>query len=251
MDVHILPVLYDNYVFLFHDETSGVTVCVDPAQARPVLQYCQKQGWELTHIINTHHHADHVGGNLSLKQQTGCSITGYGPDAERIPGIDTHVQEGEQLTIGPWTAKILFIPGHTSGHIAYHFAEENVLFSGDTLFAMGCGRLFEGTPAQMVNSLAKLTALPDNTRVYCTHEYTEKNGQFALTIEPNNLDLTKRMEEVRLFRKQEKPTIPTSIALECKTNPFLRLDSNDIQQYFSSQHAVEIFAAMRQLKDTF
>lgn len=253
LDIVTLPVLTDNYIHIIHDPASLETAAVDPALAPPVLDLLAEKGWRLTAIFNTHHHWDHVGGNLELKQQTGCEIIAPFADRERIPGIDRGVNEGDVVTVGKHRAQILFTPGHTSGHIVYHFAEDQVLFCGDTLFAMGCGRLFEGTAEQMWRSLQKLKALPGATRIYCTHEYTQNNGRFALTVEPENRALQQRMAVVDQLRQNNRPTVPTTLAEELETNPFFREDSPDLQKtiHMLGRQPVEIFAETRRLKDRF
>lgn len=253
LEILQIPARSDNYIYLLHHAGSGETAVVDPADAEPVLHVLTERRWRLTHILNTHHHGDHTGGNRVLKAITGCQVYGYGPDAARIPAIDSHLQDEDRVQIGDAQAEVLFIPGHTLGHIAYYFAAEKLLFCGDTLFSMGCGRLFEGTAAQMHHSLSRLAALPDDVLVYCGHEYSESNGNFALTLEPNNTALQKRMEEVRGLRTQGKPTVPTTLATEKATNPFLRTDSQEIRHNFAmpDASAEEVFAEIRQRKDVF
>lgn len=239
IEVIQFPVLSDNYTFMIHNEADNRTAVIDPALAEPVLATLKEKGWQLDYIVNTHHHFDHTDGNMPLKQATGAKIIGYKHDAKRIPGIDIEVDDGEKINICGEEAEVIFVPGHTLGHIAYYFAESGVLFCGDTIFSLGCGRLFEGTAEQMYNSLNKLKNLPGETKIYCAHEYTEANGKFALTIEPDNVDLQQRMEEVRHLRKQGKATIPTVMELELATNTFLRAGS------------VEEFAERRRKKDGF
>ena len=222
LEIHMFPCLTDNYGYLLHDAGSGVTAAVDTPDAEEIAAQLDAKGWRLTHILNTHHHGDHVGGNLALKEWSGCTIVGPGPDAARIPGIDVLVGDGDTYDFGQARAQVFFVPGHTRGHIAYWFKDHDALFCGDTLFALGCGRLFEGTPQQMWNSLSRLRALPDSTRVYCAHEYTQSNGRFALVAEPDNEAIRHRMADVDVARANGEPTIPTSIALELATNPFLR-----------------------------
>jgi hydroxyacylglutathione hydrolase len=207
----------------------------------------------LTHILNTHHHFDHTGGNLELKERTGAKIIGPRADADRIPGIDIQVGNGDLVAIGTAIARIFDIPAHTRGHIAFWFEEAKAVFTGDTMFAMGCGRLFEGTPAQMWASLSTLARLPADTRVYCGHEYTQSNGRFALTLEPGNADLVARMKQVDDLRNQGLPTIPSTIGLELKTNPFLRPDSPELRQAMSMETAnvIDVFAETRRRKDVF
>jgi hydroxyacylglutathione hydrolase len=210
-------------------------------------------GLKLTHILNTHHHFDHTGGNLELKEKTGSKIIGPRADAERIPGIDLAVGEGDLVAVGTAIARVFDIPAHTKGHIAFWFEADKAVFTGDTMFAMGCGRLFEGTPAQMWSSLSKLARLPAETRVYCGHEYTQSNGRFALTLEPENTDLVARMKEVNELREKGLPTIPSTIGIELKTNPFLRPSSAALRKSLALESAdvVEVFAETRRRKDTF
>jgi hydroxyacylglutathione hydrolase len=239
LTVELVPCLSDNYAYLLHDEASNAVGIVDPSEAPPVFAALQRHGWQLTHILNTHHHFDHTGGNLPLKEATGAQIVGPKADAHRIPGIDLGVGEGDTVTFGSETAEIFDIPAHTSGHIAFWFKDAQAVFTGDTLFAMGCGRLFEGTPAQMFAAMRKLEALPAETRVYCGHEYTESNGKFALSVEPENAALVRNMDDVRAARAKGQPTIPSTIALERATNPFMRAKT------------VEELASRRAAKDTF
>lgn len=253
LSIEQIPVLTDNYIYLLHDPVSGETGVVDPALAQPVLEILDKEGWRLTFILNTHHHWDHVGGNLELKQKTACKIIAGQSDWERIPGIDIGVTEGDVISLGQHSAKVISTPGHTSGHIVYHFAEDQALFCGDTLFVIGCGRLFEGTPEQMWNSLQKLKALPPSTRIYCTHEYTQTNGRFALSVEPENSQLQQKMLDVRRLRAENKSTVPSTIEEERATNPFFRTDSPSIQKALGleDQSPVRVFTELRKRKDSF
>lgn len=232
-----IPVLKDNYIYILHG--AGQTTVVDPSLAAPVLEVIKQEGWQLDYILSTHHHNDHVGGNMELKAVTGAKIIGYAGDAHRIPGIDIKLQDNDVFKVCGLDAEVIFIPGHTLGHIAYYFAQASSLFCGDTLFSLGCGRLFEGTAQQMFSSLARIKALPKNTKIYCAHEYTESNGRFALSIMPENQDLKTRMQEVINLRTARKSTIPSTLEIELKTNPFLRaVDANE-------------FATIRKMKDNF
>ncbi len=253
LEIIVFPMLSDNYGFLVHDPATGDTAVVDPAEAAPVLAVCAEKGWRLTHILNTHHHGDHVGGNLDIKAKTGCRIIGPAYDRERIPGIDIAVDEASGADFGGRHAKVFFVPGHTRGHIAYWFAEDAALFCGDTLFALGCGRLFEGTPQQMWTSLLKLRALPDETRIYCAHEYTQSNARFALTAEPENKDLQAQAERIAAMRAKGEFTVPSTLKVEKACNPFLRADQTDLRRRFGgpAMSDAEIFGAIRGAKDRF
>lgn len=222
LEVVRIPVLNDNYVWLLHDGVSGDTVAVDPAVADPVLEAAAARGWIIGQIWNTHWHGDHVGGNAAIKAATGCTITGPAAEAGKIGTLDRQVREGDSVRIGDHVAVVMEVPAHTAGHIAYHLADDRILFVGDTLFAMGCGRLFEGTAAQMFANMARFAALPDDTAVYCAHEYSQSNGRFALTVEPDNEALVARMAQVDAARARGEPTVPTTIGQERATNIFMR-----------------------------
>jgi len=242
MEIVQVPVLSDNYVYLAHDGEE--TAVIDPAVAEPVLAAAAARGWRITQILNTHWHPDHVGANLAIKAATGCTITGPAGEAAKIPGIDRAVADGDTVAVGGATGRVIDVPGHTAGHNAYYFAGARddgagALFCGDTLFALGCGRLFEGTPATMSASLAKLMALPDATAVYCAHEYTQANARFAVTVEPGNADLAARVVAIDAARAAGRPTVPSTIGLERATNPFVRAGS------------VAEFASRRAAKDGF
>lgn len=237
IEVVRIPALSDNYVWLLHDGESGDTVVVDPAVAEPVLKEARVRGWTIGQIWNTHWHPDHVGGNAGIKAATGCKITGPAAEAGKIDTLDVTVAEGDHVRIGQHEARVIDVPAHTAGHIAYHLADDGMVFVGDTLFAMGCGRLFEGTAAQMFDNMQRLAALPDDTAVYCAHEYTLSNGRFALTVEPDNADIARRVVEVETLRERGEATVPTTIAAERATNVFLRAAS------------VEELAARRAAKD--
>ncbi|NET30417.1 MAG: hydroxyacylglutathione hydrolase [Cyanothece sp. SIO1E1] len=257
MKIHRLKALFDNYIFLLQDVDRGIAAVVDPAEAKPVLQQLRAIDAELVAIFNTHHHGDHVGGNAQLLQHFPQAVV-YGgvEDRSRIPGQQVFLQQGDRVTFAEREAQVLFVPGHTRAHIAYYFPpaqtdETGELFCGDTLFAGGCGRLFEGSPAQMVDSLGKIRALPDNTRVWCAHEYTLKNLQFALSVDQDNLELQTRLNAVKLTRQQGKATVPSSLGLEKQTNPFLRWDQPALQTAVNSHDFVQTFARLRGLKDRF
>jgi hydroxyacylglutathione hydrolase len=251
LEIELVPCLKDNYAYLVHDRDANLTAIVDPSEPEPVRKALSARGWKLTHILNTHHHFDHTGGNIPLKEASGATVVGPEKDRDRIPGIDTGVDDRSGWKFGSRTVEVLEIPAHTRAHIA--FVVDDAAFTGDTLFAMGCGRLFEGTPAMMWTSLSKLMRLPDSTRVFCGHEYTLNNGRFALTLEPDNVELTSRMRKVEAARGKNAPTIPSTIGLEKKTNPFLRPDSADIRRSLGLREAddVAVFAEMRRRKDSF
>ena len=225
LEIVRIPVLSDNYIWLVHEPVSGETMVVDPAVAAPVLAEADARGWKITQIWNTHWHPDHTGGNAEIKAATACVITGPAAETARIPTLDVQVAEGDTVMLGDVEAQVLDVPAHTAGHIAFHFPTEQAAFVGDTLFAMGCGRLFEGTADQMFDNMRKLEALGDDTQVYCAHEYTLSNGRFALSVEPDNAALVERMAMVTDMRERGEPTVPTSIALERATNPFMRAGS--------------------------
>jgi len=225
LEIVRVPVLSDNYVWLAHDPASGETVVVDPAVAEPVLAAAAERGWTITQIWNTHWHPDHIGGNREIKAATGCTVTGPAAEAGKIDTLDVAVKEGDSARLGGFRAEVWDVPAHTAGHIAYHLPEAGAIFIGDTLFAMGCGRLFEGTADQMFANMRRLAELDGETRAYCAHEYTLSNGRFALSVDPDNADLAARMDEVTAMRERGEATVPTTIALERATNPFMRAGS--------------------------
>ncbi|MEG4529937.1 hydroxyacylglutathione hydrolase [Microcoleus sp. D2_18a_D3] len=257
MQVYRLPVLSDNYIFLLHDPDSHTAAVVDPARSQPVLEQLQALGAELTAIFNTHHHSDHVGGNQELIDRfPQIKVYAGAEDRGRIPGQQVFLQAGDRVSFANRTAEVFFLPGHTKAHIAYYFppnnpSETGELFCGDTLFAGGCGRLKEGTPAQMLASLRQLRNLPDSTRVWCAHEYTLNNLQFALSVDGDNPDLQQRFAEVKEARSRSQPTIPSSIGLEKSTNPFLRWDFPNLQSAANTRDPVQTFARLRGMKDQF
>ena len=253
LQIELVPCLADNYAYLVHDPEEGVCAIVDPSEPDPVRVALGRHGLRLTHILNTHHHFDHTGGNIPLKEEFGALIVGPEKDRDRIPAIDLGVSEDAPFSLGSHVARILEIPAHTRGHIAFAFEDDEAVFTGDTLFAMGCGRLFEGTPEMMWTSLSKLMLLDGRTAVYCGHEYTLNNGRFALTLEPGNQALQSRMAEVQGLRAKDAPTIPSTIVLEKRTNPFLRPDSPEIRHTLDMTGAsnVEVFGEMRRRKDAF
>lgn len=253
LEVHFIPALRDNYIYLLRDSQSAKTALVDPSEAQPALDELAARGWKLDYIFNTHHHYDHTGGNLELKAAFGATVVGPKADRDRIPGIDVELADGEDFRFGTRSARVLDIPGHTRGHIAFWFEADAALFCGDTLFSLGCGRMFEGTAAQMWASLSKLAALPKTTRIYCGHEYTLSNARFALSVEPENRMLQERAAAAEKLRAQGLPTLPSTLGEELLTNPFLRPHSPEIQASLGLPGAgpVAVFAEIRKLKDKF
>ena len=251
LDIVRIPVLSDNYVWLVHDPDSKATMVVDPAVAEPVLDAAKARGWTITDIWNTHWHPDHTGGNADIKAKTGCEIIAPAAERERIPTADRLVADGDRVMLGAHVADVWAVPAHTAGHIAYHFAEDRVIFVGDTLFAMGCGRLFEGTADQMFANMQRLATLDDMTRVYCAHEYTLSNARFAVTVDPDNEALAERLAAVESARAAGEPTVPTSIGAERATNPFLRAPQLAGRLGLSAPADHEAFAAVRAAKDSF
>jgi len=247
------PCLSDNYGFLLHDPDSDLTAAVDTPDADEISAELDRRQWRLTHILNTHHHSDHAGGNHLLKERHGCQIVGSRADAARIPGIDLGVGEGDTVPFGDRRIEVFETPGHTSGHVVYFVPDAKAAFVGDTLFAMGCGRLFEGSPDQMWDSLQKILSWPDDTRIYCAHEYTLANARFALTLEPDNMALISRAREVASLRREGRPTVPTVLGQEKETNPFLRSASPGLKATIGLVEAdeVSVFARTRALKDSF
>jgi hydroxyacylglutathione hydrolase len=247
--IEIVPCLSDNYAYLI--KSGSQCAVVDPSEPEPVRAALARTGWKLTHILNTHHHLDHCGGNLALKEETGARIVGPGKDAARIPGLDVGVDESSGWEFDGRKVQVLEVPAHTKGAIT--FVIDGNAFTGDTLFTLGCGRLFEGDPQMMWTSLSKLMRLADETRVYCGHEYTQSNGRFALTLEPGNAALTTRMVDVTAARQAGKPTVPSTMGLEKRTNPFLRPDSAEIRKSLGMEKAgdVAVFGEIRARKDKF
>jgi len=257
MEIHRLPVLTDNYIFILHDPEQNLAAVVDPAVAPPVIECLQRFQANLVAIFNTHHHRDHVGGNRALLQQYPQAVVyGGAEDRGRIPAQQVFLNEGDRVEFAGRVAEVLFVPGHTRAHIAYYFPPTATdpwgeLFCGDTLFAGGCGRLFEGTPAQMLTSLTKIRSLPDATRIWCAHEYTLKNLQFAASVDRTNPEVQTRLSQVKAARSRSQATIPSQLGLEKQTNPFLRWDDPQIQAAVQGRDPVQTFTRLRTLKDQF
>jgi hydroxyacylglutathione hydrolase len=253
LQIHQIPTRKDNYVYLLRESSSGNCAVVDPSDAKPVLDTLAMFGWKLTHVLATHHHNDHVGGVPELKETTGCTVVGPRADRARIPGMDIEVGDGDSYMLYQAKATVWDVPGHTRGHIAYWFPESKALFCGDTLFALGCGRLFEGTAEQMWNSLSKFRAVPDDTWVYCAHEYTQSNARFARHVDPDNAVLAAYAQEVDRRRAAGVSTVPSPMGLERRANPFLRADAPDFLKALGMEGVspVEVFAAVRARKDKF
>jgi hydroxyacylglutathione hydrolase len=253
LQVDILPAFNDNYIYLLHETASGTVAVVDPGTAAPVIDVLQARSWTLDMILLTHHHHDHIGGAEELRRLYRAVTVGPAGEAQRITMLDRGVAEGDTVDVGTSTGRVIETPGHTRGHIAFWFPDDHALFCGDTLFALGCGRLFEGTPEQMWDSLGKLRALPDDTRVYCGHEYTQNNARFALTVEPDNAELQARAREIDEARRRGEPTIPFLLGEDKRTNPFLRADHPELHAAtgMPGDDPAGAFASVRRRKDSF
>jgi hydroxyacylglutathione hydrolase len=253
LEIEQIATRTDNYVYLLREPDQNMVGVVDPSDAEPVIEALERLGWTLTHILNTHHHNDHTGGNLELKEKYGCIVVGPLADHDRIAGIDLDVKDGDTYAFGAAEAKVFDTPGHTRGHIAFWFPESAALFCGDTLFALGCGRVFEGTFEQMWTSLGKLRDLPDETNVFCAHEYTQANAKFALSIEVDNQALQDRVKQIDEQRSRGERTVPSLLGLEKRTNPFLRADVAELAAAVDLVGAdpVAVFSEVRTRKDNF
>ena len=239
MKIQIIPCLHDNYSYLVIDEKNNIACAIDPSEAKPIIKYLEKKNINLKYILNTHHHYDHVGGNQELKKKYNSRIIGYRGDKDRIPGIDTLVDDQEIWKQESFEAKIIHIPGHTLGHVCFYFFNEEAAFTGDTLFSLGCGKIFEGSYEQMFNSLMKIKALPLKTKIYCGHEYTKQNAKFCITHDKNNENLKNKIKIIDKKLENNLPTIPSTIREELDCNIFLR------------SNKVETFSKLRDLKDNF
>jgi hydroxyacylglutathione hydrolase len=253
--MQIIPIkcLSDNYAYIIHDKISKTVGVVDPSEAEPIISFLDKKNLKLNYILNTHHHFDHIGGNIELKKIYSAKVVGFHDDQHRIPGIDIKLKDNEVWIFGSSTVEILHVPGHTSGHICFFFKDEKMVFTGDTLFSLGCGKIFEGDYKQMLNSLNKIKQLPKNTSIYCGHEYTYKNAQFCMEHDKENINLIKKFEKIKKLRSQNLPTIPTTLADELSSNIFLRCDQKDlkIKLNMANKDDLEVFEKIRDLKDTF
>ncbi|XP_030528060.1 hydroxyacylglutathione hydrolase 2, mitochondrial isoform X2 [Rhodamnia argentea] len=254
VQIELIPCLKDNFAYLLHDVDTGTVGVVDPSESRPIIDALSRKNRNLTYILNTHHHYDHTGGNEELKARYGAKVIGSGIDRDRIPGIDIALNDGDKWMFAGHEVLVIETPGHTRGHISFYFPGSGVIFTGDTLFSLSCGKLFEGTPEQMLSSLEKIMALPDDTNIYCGHEYTLSNSKFALSIEPNNEALKNYAAQVAHLRSKGIATIPTTLKMEKMCNPFLRTSSMEIRQSLSIPAAaddVEALRVIRQAKDNF
>ena len=248
-----IPCLTDNYAYIIYDKNSKTIGVVDPSEAKPIISFLKKEEMKLNYILNTHHHFDHIGGNLELKKIYNAKVLGFEGDKHRIPGIDITVKDKEVWNFGNSAVKIFHIPGHTLGHICFFFEKEKIVFTGDTLFSLGCGRIFEGDHKQMLDSLNKIKKLPKDTKIYCGHEYTYKNAEFCMKYDSNNINLKKKFEEIKKLRSKNLPTIPSSLEEELKSNIFLRCDQKElkIKLNMKNQEDLEVFRKVRDLKDSF
>ncbi len=256
IEVHQLPVLSDNFAYIVREPQSGLVASIDSPDAVPIIAYLESRGWGLDFIFNTHHHSDHVGGNRKLVDRYNCRVYGSAKDAARIPGIQVKLNAGDEFTFGRETVKVFGADGHTIGHIAYWMPESRALFVGDTIFSLGCGKLFEGSARDMWATLSRLRELPDATLIYGAHEYTLENAAWAITVEPGNQALQARVREAKQQRAENKPTVPTTLATEKASNPFLRPESPEIQRNVGmdptgNNELWEIFGAARACKDEF
>ncbi len=251
LQIHQFPCLSDNYGYLLHDPASGETVCIDTPEADVYLREAAARGWTITQIWNTHWHPDHAGGNEAIKAATGCTITAPAGDAAKIAGVDRAVGQGDTVRLGAWEASVIDVGGHTLGHVAYYVPGAQTAFVGDSLFALGCGRMFEGTAPQFWDSLSRLKTLPPETAICCAHEYTVSNARFALHADPDNAALRDYAAEIERLRADGLPAVPARLDRELATNPFLRADDPAVQARWGGGDAVATFAALRTAKDTF
>ena len=253
MQVNLIPCLRDNYAYIINDNDSKTVGVVDPSEAPPIITYLKKLNLKLDYILNTHHHFDHIGGNIELKKLYKAKVVGFTGDKHRIPGLDVEVKDNMNWVFGKSSVKILHIPGHTLGHICFFFEKEKIAFTGDTLFSLGCGRIFEGDHKQMLASLNKIKKLPKSTKIYCGHEYSYKNGEFCIKYDSNNNNLKKKFEKIKQLRSDNLPTVPTILEEELQSNIFLRCDQNDLKSILNMKKEEEytVFKKIRDLKDNY
>ena len=253
MQITPISCLTDNYAYIINDSNSKTIGVIDPSEAQPIISFLEKKNLKLNYILNTHHHFDHIGGNYELKKKYNAKVVGFDGDKHRIPGIDITLKNNQKWNFGNSIVKILHIPGHTLGHICFFFEKEKIAFTGDTLFSLGCGRIFEGNHKQMLISLNKIKKLPKDTKIYCGHEYTYKNAEFCMKYDGKNLDLIKQFEKIKKLRAKNLPSIPSDLEDELKSNIFLRCDQNDlkIKLGMENEEDFKVFKKVRDLKDTF
>jgi len=253
MQITPIPCLTDNYAYIINDNNTKTVGVVDPSEAKPIISFLKKENLKLNYILNTHHHFDHIGGNIELKKIFNAKVIGFDGDKHRIPGIDVTLKNNEQWNFGNSTVKILHIPGHTLGHICFFFEKEKIAFTGDTLFSLGCGRIFEGDHKQMLISLNKIKKLPKETKIFCGHEYTHKNAEFCMKYDNENMYLIKQFEKIKKLRSNKLPTVPARLGDELKSNIFLRCDQNDlkIKLNMKNEEDFKVFKKVRDLKDSF
>ena len=253
IEIEIVPALSDNYIYIVHNQNKSLTAVIDPGEAEPVNKSLKEKNWELNQIINTHHHYDHTAGNDTLIKASNAKLIAPLYDKQRIQDVDQYVSDKDSIQIAGFDAEVIYTPGHTLGHVCYYLKNEKVLFSGDTLFHLGCGRVFEGTMEDMKNSLKKLVNLPDDTTVYCGHEYTLSNAKFCVSLEPNNSDLIKKYEEILSLRNNDLSTVPFKLGEEKKLNPFLKFDNDKFKNSIniSDLNEIEAFKYVRNKKDNF
>jgi len=253
--MQVIPIkcLSDNYAYIIHDKISKIVGVVDPSEAKPIISFLDKKKLKLNYILNTHHHFDHIGGNIELKKLYNAKVIGFYGDQHRIPGINIKLKDNEVWIFGKSPVKILHVPGHTLGHICFFFKKEKMVFTGDTLFSLGCGRIFEGDHKEMLDSLNKIKKLPKNTNIYCGHEYTYKNAEFCMKYDEENINLRKKFEKIKKLRSQNLPSLPTTLADELNSNIFLRCDQKDLKIKLNmvNREDLEVFKKIRDLKDTF
>ena len=253
MKIIPIPCLKDNYAYILYDKISKTVGVVDPSEAKPIIDSLKKMNLRLNYILNTHHHFDHIGGNIELQKLYNSKIVGFDNDKHRIPGINITLKDNEKFNFGNSIIKVIHIPGHTLGHVCFFFEKEKVAFTGDTLFSLGCGRIFEGDHKQMLTSIEKIKKLPKETKIYCGHEYTYKNAEFCMKLDKDNPDLIKHFEKIKYLRSKNLPTIPTILEDELKSNIFLRCDKSDLKIKLNMENIEDykVFKKIRELKDSF